>query len=291
MHLEGTRLTVFYILVEILRNAVQHSHDPAGTIVSAQLMDKTPEYEERPVIQVAVGDAGMGIMESLRTTHPEIEDPHQALVMAQQPWVSSRFFPGERGNMTNAGLGLFFISEMAKRTAGRFFLATRGGSILLKGDLDGNQHSIVSEDTGFQGTLAVFELPIGEIEDYDGLISVLQELAKERIPSLTRTRWFRYEPAPQGSFGIVVRHGAEDTAHAENLVRVSILPHVAKGVAIEFDFYGLKVCTQSYLHSLLFSALRAACRGGVPIYISNANPAVRSSIDFLESYALPEKCA
>jgi len=123
---EDTRKALYYILVEFLRNAVQHSGDPAGAVVGAQLMDRSAEYEDRPVIQVAVGDAGTGVIASLRQTYPEIADAHQALVMAQQPWVSSTFYPGGRGTSTNAGLGLYFISEMAKKAAGRFLLASRG---------------------------------------------------------------------------------------------------------------------------------------------------------------------
>jgi anti-sigma regulatory factor (Ser/Thr protein kinase) len=284
---EDTRQTLYYILVEFLRNAVQHGHDPAGAIVGAQLMDKTAEYEDRPMVQVAVGDAGMGVMASLRATYPEIEDTHQALIMAQQPWVSSRFYAGSLGDQTNAGLGLFFISEMAKKTASRFLLSSRGGSVLLQGDPTYQQHHhIVDEQHGFPGTLVVFELPVGEIEDYQGLIAVIQGLAKERIPARIPVHWLRFEPAPSGCLSIVVRFGAEDTAHAQRLVEEHLRPRVARGQAIELDFARLRVCTQSYVHALLFSLLREAYAYQVPIHITNASRAVRSALEFLESYAL-----
>jgi hypothetical protein len=286
---EDTRRTLYYILVEFLRNAVQHGVDHSGAIVGAQLMDKTREYEDRPMIQIAVGDAGIGVMASLRATYPEIENAHQAIVMAQQPWVSSQFHRGLRGGPTNAGLGLYFISEMAKRTAGKFLIASRGGSLLLQGDATYQQHHhIVDERPGYPGTVVVFELPVGEIEDYDGLISVIHDLAKERIPRRVGVRWLRFEPAPRvGSLRIGVRIGAEDTAHAQRLVKEHLLPRISRGESIEFDFSGLRVCTQSYLHALMFSALQAAHAAGVQIYVTHANPAVVSSLDFLESYALP----
>ena len=288
---EETRSTLYYILVEFLRNAVQHSMSRAGAIVGAQLMDKTAEYADRPMIQVAVGDAGIGIMNSLASMHPEIADPHQALVMAQQPWISSRFPRGKRGSSTNAGLGLYFISEMAKRTAGRFLIASRGGSIFLEGDTNFQQtHHIRDERPGYAGTIVVFELPIGEIHDYHALISLIQSLATERIPRHIGPRLLRYEAAPKNvpSLRLSVHYGAEDTARAQRLVEGSLLPRVAQGHAIELDFAGLRVCTQSYLHALLFLVIKDAHERNVPIYIINAGPAVMSSLDFLESYALPE---
>jgi anti-sigma regulatory factor (Ser/Thr protein kinase) len=285
---EDTRRTLYYILVELIRNAVQHSRDPGGAIVGAQLMDKTREYEPRPMIQVAVGDVGIGVMDSLRSTYPDVSDPHEALVKAQQPWVSSAFEPGLLGGITNAGLGLFFLSEMAKRTAGRFLLASRGGSLLLEGDRTYSEHhSILTEPSGFPGTLMVFELPIREIEDYQALIALIQDLARERIPKITRVHWIRFEPAPRGTFSMVVRVGAEDTAHALRLATEHFLPRVARGEPIELDFARVPACTQSYLHALLFSVLREAYPARADVYVINASPAVAGGLDFLEGYALP----
>lgn len=285
---EDTRQTLYYILVELIRNAVQHSRDPGGAIVGAQLMDRGREYEPRPVIQVAVADAGIGVSDSLRATYPQIADTHQALVMAQQPWVSSAFHPGLLGGPTNAGLGLFFVAEMAKRGAGRFLFASRGGSLLLQGDPTYREHhDIAAEPHGFSGTLVVFELPIGEIEDYQALIGLIQDLARERVPAAQCVRQIRFEGGPRGTLSIVVRVGAEDTAHAQRLAADHLLPRVSRGEPIELDFARVPVCTQSYLHALLFSVLRAARGSGGVVYVTNASPAVRSGLEFLESYAVP----
>lgn len=285
---EDTRQTLYYILVELIRNAVQHSRDPGGAVVGAQLMDHGREYEPRPVIQVAVADAGIGVLESLRATYPETADPYRALVMAQQPWVSSAFHPGLLGGPTNAGLGLFFVSEMAKRAAGRFLFASRGGSLLLQGDQEyRDHHEIAAESFGFSGTLVVFELPLGEIEDYQALIALIQSLAKERVPTTTRVRWIRFEAGPREVFSVMVRIGAEDTAHALRLASDHLLPRVSHGEPVELDFAGVPVCTQSYLHALLFSVLRAAHAAGAIVYVTNASPAVHGALEFLEGYALP----
>lgn len=286
---EDTRQTLYYILVEFLRNAVQHSQDKGGAVVGAQLMDKTREYKRRPVVQVAVGDGGIGIMNSLLATYPDIKDTHEALVMAQQPWVSSQFARGGRGSKQNAGLGLYFIAEMAKKAAARFLIASRGGSLLLQGDETYEQHHhIKAEGPGFPGTVVVFELPVGEVQDYDSLIAFIQETARERLPASKQVRWFLHRSAiGKGVLRIGVRYGAEDTARAQRLVQEHLLPRIARREPIEFDFSGLQVCTQSYLHALLFIVLRAAYAGQVPLYVTNTSRAVASSIDFLEGYALP----
>jgi hypothetical protein len=285
---EDTRQTIYYILVEFLRNAVQHSLDPLGAVVGAQLMDKTKEYKKRPMIQVAVGDAGIGVLASLTGMHPDITDPHQALMMAQQPWISSQFARGLIGAKQNAGLGLYFTAEMAKRTAGRFLIASRGGAIFLQGDEKYDQHHYIRDELpGYPGTLVVFELGLGEIEDHAGLIEVIQDSAKARLPVNLRTRWFRYIDEPQKqAFRMGVRVGAEDTALAQRLVAEQFLPRIAKKQPLQVDFAGLRVCTQSYLHALLFTTVRTAFEDQVPIFVSNASPAVKSSLDFLESYAL-----
>jgi anti-sigma regulatory factor (Ser/Thr protein kinase) len=275
---EDTRQTLYYILVELIRNAVQHSGDPGGAIVGAQLMHRSHEYESRPVVQIAVGDTGIGVMNSLRATYPEIVDPHEALVKAQQPWVSSAFHAGLRGGPTNAGLGLFFVSEMAKKAAGRFLLASRGGSLLLQGDRTYHErHNIAAEHHGFPGTLVVFELPISEIEDYQALITLIQRLAAERVPTTRRVHHLRFETAPCGSLSIVVRIGAEDTGHALRLAAEHLLPRVERGEAIELDFAGVPVCTQSYLHALLFSVLRKAHTSNSDVHVVNASPAVHEA--------------
>lgn len=286
---EDTRRTLFYILVEFLRNAVQHSQDKAGAIVGAQLMDKTASYVKRPMIQVAVADGGVGIMRTLQATYPEIQDAHEALVMAQNPWVSSQFERGQRGGKVNAGLGLFFIAEMAKRTAAHFLLASRGGALLLQGDQNYVQHHhIRDEAAGFPGTLAVFELPVGEVEDYEGLISVIQDVANQRLVTGKPVRLLRFEKSKNREIlCISVRFGAEDTARAQRLVEEHILPRLARGESIELDFSGLRVCTQSFLHALLFLPLREAFRRNARIYIANARPAVVTALQFLEGYALP----
>src|SRR5262249_11935816 len=125
---EDTRRAVYYVLVELLRNVLQHSRDKLGGIVAAQLNDGG-RHTDRPTIQVAVADTGIGVFDSLRPMHPKLADQKEALEKALWPHFSGTFEEGLTGTSNNAGMGLFFISEMAKLLRGRLLIASRGAAL------------------------------------------------------------------------------------------------------------------------------------------------------------------
>jgi anti-sigma regulatory factor (Ser/Thr protein kinase) len=284
---EDTRLTIRYVIVELLRNAVQHSQDPLGGCVAADLWN---EESGRPMLQLAVADAGIGIPVSLRGLHPNLADPEAALEKSLWPHISGTFEEGLTGSQQNAGMGLFFIAEMAKLTGGKLLIATRGASLLLSGwvDEEGN-HSlrfIEPRGVGFPGTLVVFELPVGGVVDYPALIETIKERAKARTPQRATHRWIRFEPAPPEATTFEIQKQAENTPAAIQLAQNEITPRILRREPIVLDFAGLRILTQSYLHSLLFEPLRLAWALRIPIYVRNVEPAVRSNLELLENYAL-----
>lgn len=281
-----SRDSLAYVLVELLRNVVQHSHDPSGAVVGAQRMTAGKGGYSRPTVQVAVADTGQGILESLRRSHV-IDDAETALEKALRPHISGVFPEGQFGGSDNAGLGLFFVSEMAKLTAGRLLLASRGAAIFLEGDEHTDRHRLSflePKGIGFPGTLAVFELPI-EIVDHGALMDVVRERASERMPSPTARSWLTYGQPPEGTEVFVVRDVAEDTGAARTIAeRMRAL--LGGGRAIALDFSGVRIATQSFLHALLFHPIRVGWAMGARIYVIDAEPAVRSGLTYLESYAL-----
>lgn len=285
--LEDTRLTLRYVIVELLRNVVQHSHDPAGGYVAVDLRN---EESGRPMLQLAVADAGIGIPASLRTLHPNLSDPEAALEKSLWPHISGTFEEGLTGTQQNAGMGLFFIAEMAKLTGGTLLIASRGATLLLSGwsDEEGGHtlRFIEPRGTGYPGTLVVFELPVGGVVDYPALIETIKERAKARTPQRSIHRWIRFEPAPQGAVTFEIQKVAENTPAAIQLAQSEITPRVLRKEPIVLDFNGLRILTQSYLHSLLFEPLRLAWALRTPIYVANVEPAVRSNLELLENYAL-----
>ena len=285
--LEDTRLTLRYVIVELLRNVIQHSHAKVGASVDADLWSVA---SGRPMLQLAVADTGIGIPASLRTLHPNLSDPEAALEKSLWPHISGTFEEGLTGTQQNAGMGLFFIAEMAKLTDGTLLIATRGATLLLTGQVDdeGN-HSlrfIEPRGVGFPGTLVVFELPVGDVADYPALIERIKERAKERTPQRSIHRWIRFDPAPAEATVFQVQKQAENTPAAIQLSQSEITPRILRREPIVLDFSGLRILTQSYLHSLLFEPLRLAWALRTPIYVTNVEPAVRSNLELLENYAL-----
>ncbi|MFY0524223.1 ATP-binding protein [Archangium gephyra] len=285
--MEDTRLTIRYVIVELLRNAVQHSQAPAGGFVAADLWNKE---SGRPMLQLAVGDAGIGIPASLRALHPNLSDPEAALEKSLWPHISGTFEEGLTGTQQNAGMGLFFIAEMAKLTSGTLLIATRGATLLLSGWIDeAGNHSlrfIEPRGVGFPGTLVVFELPVGDVADYPALIETIKERAKQRTPQRAIHRWIRFDSAPPESTVFEIQKQAENTPAAIQLAQNEITPRILRREPIVLDFNGLRILTQSYLHSLLFEPLRLAWALRTPIHVRNVEPAVRSNLELLENYAL-----
>jgi len=113
-NLEGA---VKYSLVELLRNVVQHSRSPVGGVALAQF------FPSNGLVEVAVADFGIGVATALRPRYGDLDSDLKALKFSLLPHVSGTFGRSEYSSMQdNAGLGLFFIKEIATRASGGFFL-------------------------------------------------------------------------------------------------------------------------------------------------------------------------
>ena len=88
-----------YVIVELLRNVIQHSMDRLGGVVAAQRMDD----QDPRALQVAVADAGVGIFEAMHEKHPSLRDHREALEKALWPRISGTFEEGLTGSQQNAG--------------------------------------------------------------------------------------------------------------------------------------------------------------------------------------------
>lgn len=287
---EDARRTTYYVLNELLRNVLQHSKDPLGGIVAAQRNDGGRNWG-RPFVQVAVGDAGIGIQQSLLPLHPKLTDPRQALVKALEPHISGTFVEGESGSLYNAGVGLFFISEMTKLIGGRLMIATRGATLMLEGRPgaeEGESHHLhfLEPGLGFPGTLVAFEMPEEE-QAYDGMMQTIRDRAKDWTPKRQVHKWLRFEepPADIGDRRLVVNAIKEDIQRAGEWAS-TISQRLTAKEPVAIDFVGVSVCTQSFLHALLYEPLRLAWALKVPIYAVRAAPAVQSLLELLENYAL-----
>ncbi|WP_437724299.1 ATP-binding protein [Sorangium sp. So ce861] len=243
----------------------------------------------KPMIELAVADAGIGIPRHLRRSHPHLVDYRQALERALLPHISGTFEEGLTGSFENAGLGLYMISELARQTQGRLLIATTGAALVLQAGEAGKNigpRFLDPPGIGFPGTLVAFEIPSGAVQNYHAVMQAILNKAKERTPKRASGRWISFSAAPEGAHRVRVFEAREDTLAASRLSVDEIRPRILSNASVELDFDGLDLCTQSWLHALLFEPVRLAWALRVPIHVVGAKPAVQEGLRFLESYAL-----
>lgn len=276
-----------YVIIELLRNVAQHSDDKLGGVVAAQVIDR-PRHPR--AVQVAVADAGIGILEGLtrRKMHPGLTDIRMALLKALLPHFSGTFREGETGTRENAGLGLYVLSELSKETGGSFLLASHGEGLLLRGAApDPRDRATFIDSGGYPGTLVVFECVLDELRNFDAIFKRIRDRADAQKPARSTSGVVRFvDSAPEGIPRRLPAIGGEDTAQAAKLASEVLLPDVAAGRPVALDFVNWQVFSQSYLHALLYVVIRMAWATKTTIYVVNAGPAVRSGIEWVEGYAL-----
>jgi len=277
----------YHVIVELLRNVGQHSNDPAGGIVAAQINSAGP-YQGAPALQVVVVDNGIGIFEALRHMRPSITKPTEALVRALEPHVSGTFPEGETGTRENAGMGLFVISELAKETDGRLLLASRGATYFLDRSSSTTSQPQITNGAApdYPGTLVVFETTLSHVGNFGEIMEHIRDLAAQRTPKRITHRWLRFEEPPANALRLVVGVAIEDTAGALRFAQTHLQPRVLRREIVALDFRNIRVCTQSFLHALLHETVRLAWALKVPIHVIGAESAVRAQLELVEGYSL-----
>lgn len=282
-----TRRTIYYVMVELMRNVVQHSKDKYGGIIVAQLMNKGVEYEYNPCIQIAVSDAGIGIHDSMKSMHPGIPSAGVALERAILPRYSGAFPRWKMGTSQNAGLGLFFISEMVKILGGRLLISSRGATLTIQGETEEDSDNKINlYDNDSSGTIVAFEIPTASVGDHSAMIKVIQKRAESMHANLKPVNFLRYDNAPKYAWEFMVKIAIENTSVAEEYSKNNILPKVRSGKPVVFNFQGMNICTQSFLHALLFDGIQSAHKNDADIFIKNASGPVKEGLRFLQNYAL-----
>ena len=284
---QETTFTLRYILIELLRNVIQHSGDPYGGVVVAQRMDQGKDYQQERAVQICVADNGCGIFNSLKEMHSDITDNKTALERALWPSLSGKFPKGLSGSSQNAGMGLFIISELVKRLAGRMLIVSGSDALLLEGSLEeGVSNKISFLECKFNGTLIVVDIPKRSVADFEELFSRIQKTATERSISKKKVSFIQFDKIPEAALKIKLSIANENTVEAEKYSTKYLIPNIEKGRELCLDFSGFKITTQSFLHAILFNALKLAYKKNVQIYAINLTPAVKDCILLLEWYTL-----
>jgi hypothetical protein len=277
----SARWTLQYVVTELLRNVLQHSRDSLGGVVGAQLNDKGLN-RDKPVYQVVVADTGKGIRASLARHHSHVTDDREALEIALHPHISGAFPVGRSGNEQNAGLGLFFISEMAKHSGGRMLLASQSAGLIIDPSLPKRAELL---SVGYPGTLVVFESPVRMPMEFGDMFDRIAEHARERKPSRLKSEWLRFSDPPQEAMTFLVNRFAENNEKARDLSQSQIIPRLLKKQTVVLNFVNVQVATQSFIHVLLYEALRIAWASQTPIYVTNVQPFVKRALEYVQVYA------
>lgn len=277
-----------YSLVELLRNVVQHSKSPIGGIAMAQY------YPSTGLVELVVADAGVGIKKTLDHKYPELDNDLKAIKFATQPHVSGTFEPGAYAAMKeNAGLGLFFIKQIASLSGGGFFLGSQSVIADIWGDMSGTQKKLykTARKGGWHGTFAVVQLRRETIADFDSVLKTCREMAEaaRRDPVKLLLDFLEDIPELDGLEIIKVREFEENVDQAANIRDSLIEPSLSAGKMVVLDFSGIRFATQSFVHALLYKILRDNLYASSSLSIAHCSASTREAILAVAGYArIPE---
>lgn len=275
---------VKYSLIELLRNVIQHSSSKSGGVAMAQY------YPTTGLVEICVADMGVGIKATINEAYPEIDTNLKALKFSTQPHVSRTFGPAVYSSMKdNAGLGLFFIKQIASLSGGSFFLGSKDALVDIWGDQEGKQKKLykVARAGGWPGTFAYLQLRRDTIAEFDAILSTCRELAAEarKYPSELALDFIEETPEIDELIVVEVRKFEEDVETAAEIRETLILPSVNSGKMVVIDFSGVKFATQSFVHALMYKVIRDGQQIGATLSIANCTNSTREAVMAVAAYA------
>lgn len=278
---------VKYALVELLRNVVQHSRSRIGGLVSAVYFPKAG------LVDVTVADIGCGLRASLREAYPEINSDQKAVRFALLPHVSGTFRSGEYHSMRdNAGLGLFFIKEIASRSGGGFFLGSGNMLADIWGDKKGclGKKYVQANTSGWRGTFALLQLRKDTIGEFDSLLAKCREIAAEvrKDRSEFAVDFVDEKLELDGLATVEIKRFEEDVEAAARIREDVVIPTLAAGQLLVLDFSGVRAATQSFVHALMYRVFRDGKNLETCLSVSCADRATEEAIRAVAAYAAVE---
>ncbi len=275
---------VKYSLIELLRNVVQHSASNGGGIAMAQYFPKTG------LVEVCVADMGVGIKATINEAYPEIDSNLKALKFCTQPHVSRTFGPAAYSAMKdNAGLGLFFIKQIASMSGGSFFLGSKDALVDIWGDREGKQRKFyrLAHEGGWPGTFAYLHLRRDSIAEFDSVLVKCREIAAEakKYPVELALDFIEEIPEIENLIIVRVRDFEEDVEKAAEVRDKIILPNINSGKMVVIDFSAVKFATQSFAHALMYKVIRDGQQIGATLSIANCTDSTRQAVMAVAAYA------
>ncbi|TDV16249.1 STAS-like domain-containing protein [Paraburkholderia caballeronis] len=275
---------VQYSLIELLRNVVQHSSSQGGGLAMAQY------YPNTGLVEVCVADMGVGVQATINEAYPEIDNSLKAIKLATLPHVSRTFAPSVYSSMRdNAGLGLFFIKQIASLSGGSFFLASKDALIDIWGDKKGQQKKLyqIAKNGGWPGTFAYLQLRRDTIGDFDSILTTCRRMAAEarKYPAELALDFIEEVPEVENLVVLPVKDFEEDVEQAAKVRDEIVLPTIASGAMVVLDFSGVKFATQSFVHALMYKVIRDGQQIGSTLSIAGCTNSTREAVMAVAAYA------
>jgi STAS-like domain of unknown function (DUF4325) len=260
-----------YVLNEILYNTLEHGRNKYDTSSLLQMF-WNKETEE---FSFLVADLGAGIKQHLRQTYPNLTTDVEAILHSIKPQISGTFGRPNAGYGTknNAGVGLFFSSNIAQRLKADMFIVSGNGFVHI------SPTEIIAKelDNQWKGTFVYVKMKLGLIEDLN-FQKMLAEITKSIPKAVKVTEDNNLYVSVRNYFGKY----AEDKDLAKKIRDKYLLPALVENKSLTIDFEDIVSAPHSLLNAMLATPIeRLGLSAYKKIKIINAAPEIRETLDFI----------
>ena len=226
-------------------------------------------------VSFTITDVGVGIRKHLRQTYPNLVTDVEAILHSIKPQVSGTFGKShsEYEVKNNAGVGLYFSSNIIQKLKGDMFIVSGNGFVHISPD------EIFSQELNHQwkGTFVYVKINLELIEDLN-LQKMISEITKA-IPKKEETK-------DENNLYISIRNYfgryAEDKDMAKKIRDEKFLPALVENKTLTLDFEEIVSAPHSLLNAMLATPIeRLGLAAYKKIRIINAAPDIRETLDFI----------
>jgi anti-sigma regulatory factor (Ser/Thr protein kinase) len=133
-----------FCCAELLDNVFHHAYSPIGAVACAHMDEKND------VVELAIADAGMGLLRSFRDASPHLPE-----VVTEEDAVRCALMPETTSKpLRHSGVGLFFTRKVAVRSGGLILLHSGGCRYIIPSQGEGPSHA-----SRWPGTLVSIRIP------------------------------------------------------------------------------------------------------------------------------------
>jgi STAS-like domain of unknown function (DUF4325) len=263
--------TLRYFLNELLYNTIEHGRNSPEIPSLLQFFWN----EESSKFSFIVADVGVGIRQHLRQTYPNLSTDSEAILHSIKPQISGTFGRPRTGYETknNAGVGLFFSSNIAQRLNADMFIVSGNGFVHI------SPTEIIAKelDNQWKGTFVYVKMKLDLIKDLN-FQKMLAEITKSIPKAVEVTQENNLQISVMNYFGKY----AEDKDLAKKIRDKYLLPALAENKSLTIDFEDIVSAPHSLLNAMLATPIeRLGLSAYKKIKIINAAPEIRETLDFI----------